>query len=412
VSRPVVIIDPLSSGIELAPAFKARGIPAIAVTLKNQDWLGFGSKLQTSDFAEIFPDQPDLEKLIKKYDPIAIIPGTEEGIYLAEHLTSILTPQFANDPEKALHRSHKALMQKALQEAGVSALKTLHTASESAAETWIKENNLFDEPLIIKPPNSAGSDKVFHIPVKGDWKKSFNRVLQEASKITGKSSETVVVQEQALGTEFAVGTVSANGKHFLAHLIKYNKTSAGERETVFDHVEFVPYSNEAFGDLFEYTQKALDALGIRWGAAHTEIMLTKNGPRLIESGSRMCGGPVVGFARSATGSSQADKLVEIYVDGDVHTKEYVFKKTVVSVFLKSSARGTLSNVEILDGIAQLPTLLHKYIWIKNGDQVPQTVDYLTSIGIVGLAGERESIFLDYKKIRDWESKLVINGPFF
>lgn len=32
-NRPVVIVDPLSSGIELAPAFKARGIPAIAVTL-------------------------------------------------------------------------------------------------------------------------------------------------------------------------------------------------------------------------------------------------------------------------------------------------------------------------------------------------------------------------------------------
>lgn len=406
-NRPVVIVDPLSSGIELAPAFKARGIPAIAITFKSQGWIGFGMKMQTSDFVEIIPDQPNLVEVLRKYNPIAIIPGTEEGVLLAEHLAEYLTPQFANDPKKSLNRSHKALMQAALQEAGVPVLKTLNTSSEIEVETWIKENELVDSPLIIKPPMSAGSDKVFHIPAKGDWKIAFNRVLTEPSKTTGKVSETVVVQEQAIGTEFAVGTVSANGKHYLAHLIKYNKTSSHDRKTVFDYVEFVPYSEEEHGELFDYTQKALDALGIRWGAAHTEIMLTKQGPRLIESGARMCGGPVVGFAREATGSSQADKLVEVYADGDV-LKKYVFKKSVVPVFLKSPAKGIISNIEAFAEISKLPTLFNEYIWFKNGDLVPQTVDYLTSIGIVALAGDRERILLDYKKIRNMESKLVIN----
>ena len=58
-NRPVIIVDPLSSGIELAPAFKARGIPAIAVTFKS-GLVGFGMKVQTSDFVEIIPDQPNL----------------------------------------------------------------------------------------------------------------------------------------------------------------------------------------------------------------------------------------------------------------------------------------------------------------------------------------------------------------
>ncbi|HEO1389323.1 TPA: ATP-grasp domain-containing protein [Legionella pneumophila] len=406
-NRPVVIVDPLSSGIELAPAFKARGIPAIAVTLKPLDWIGFGANMQTSDFIEIIPDQPNLVEVLAKYDPIAIIPGTEEGVPLAEALAINLTPQFANDPEKSQNRLHKAMMQKALQEAGVPALKTLNTASENEVEAWIRTNGLIDSPLIIKPPVSAGSDKVFHIPARGEWKKAFNRVLSEPSKITGKVNATVVVQEQAIGTEFAVGTVSANGKHYLAHLIQYNKTSFNDRKTVYDYVEFVPYSKERYGELFDYTQKALDALGIRWGAAHNEIMLTKDGPRLIETGARMCGDPVVGFAREATGSSQADKLVEIYVDGGVSAEEYVFKKTVVPVFLKSPAKGKISNVEAFADLSKLPTFLNEHIWFKNGDLVPQTVDYLTSIGIIGLAGDRDSILLDYEKIRNMESKLVI-----
>ncbi|KTD12061.1 phosphoribosylglycinamide synthetase ATP-grasp (A) domain protein [Legionella gratiana] len=406
-NKPVIIVEPVSSGVELAPAFKARGIPVIAVTLKSLDWVGFGAKIQTSDFVAIIPDQPNLIEILRKYEPLAIIPGAEEAVPLAEALAIALTPQFANDPKKSVHRFHKAFMQKALQEAGVPALKTLHTSSENEAESWIKTNGFVDSPFIIKPPASAGSDKVFHIPAKGDWKKAFNRVLSEPSKLTGKMNESVVVQELAMGTEFAVGTVSANGKHHLAHLIKYNKTSFNGRKTVYDHVEFVPYSEELYGELFDYTQKALDALGVRWGAAHNEIMLTKEGPRLIETGARMCGGPVVGFAREATGSSQADKLVEIYADGDVATKKYVFKKTVVPVFLKSPAQGTISNVETFADISKLPTFLNEHIWFKNGDLVPQTVDYLTSIGIVGLAGDRESILLDYEKIRTMEAKLVI-----
>ncbi len=405
-NRPVVIVDPLSSGIELAPTFQARGIPAIAVTLTNAEWPEFGSKMKASDFVEVIPNQPGIESLLRKYNPIAVIPGTEEGIPLAEQLTALLTPSLANDPKKTLHRSHKYFMQKALQEAGVPALQTLHTISEKEAEAWIKEQGLQDAPLIIKPPMSSGSEMVFHVAAGEDWRKPFHQILTEASVLSGKKSESVVIQEQAIGTEYAVGTVSANGRHYLVHLIKYNKISSGGRQTVYDHVEFIPYKKEVLGDLFSYTQKALDALGVRWGATHTEIMLTKKGPRLIESSPRMIGGPVIGFAREATGSSQADKLVEIYIDGDVKTKEFVFKKTVVPVFLRALCQGIAANLEVLDGAHELPTLLYKYIWVKNGDRVPQTIDYLTAIGIIALAGDRKSIFLDYEKIRALESKLV------
>ena len=408
-SRPVVIVDPLSSGVELAPAFKARGIPAIAVTLKPAEWNGFGSQIRTADFVEVIPDQPDLIEVLREYDPIAILPGTEEGVPLAERLALALTPERANDPDKAEHRLHKAGMQQALQDAGVPALKTLNSASLAEAEVWIETNGFANSPLIIKPPISAGSDKVFHIPAGGDWKAAFNRVLHEPSKTTGEKNTTVVVQELALGTEFAVGTVSADGKHYLAHLIQYNKTSSsdGQTQTFYDFVEFVPFSAEAHGEIFEYTKRALDALGIRWGAAHNEIMLTKNGPRLIETGARMCGGPVVGFARVASGSSQADKLVEIYADGDVSIQEYTFKKTVMPVFLAAPAHGTISNAEALAETAKLPTFLNENIWFKNGEVVPHTVDYLTAIGIVALAGDRQSVLADKARIREMESKLVI-----
>lgn len=407
--RPVIIVDPLSSGIELAPAFKSRGVPVIAVTFKHLDRVGFGTEIQKSDFIEIIPNQPNLEEILKKYHPYAIIPGSESAVLLAENLASKLTPDFANDPCKLINRLHKGHMQEAIKQCGIAAIKTLNTADEKDVEDWIKKNELVNSPLIIKPPVSAGSDKVFHIPINGNWKKAFQLVLSTPSKITGEISDSVIVQEEAIGVEFAVGTISVNGEHSLTHLIKYNKRSSGERKTVFDYVEFVEYNEEIHGVLFQYTQDVLDALGVRWGATHTEIMLTSDGPLLIESGARMLGGPTVEFSRVATGSSQADKIVEAYMNRKIQEKIYSFKQTVVPVFLKSTASGIISNTQILDRVSTLPTLLNQFLWFKEGDSVSQTVDYLTSLGIIALFGERESIFKDYAEIRRMEKKLVING---
>lgn len=409
-NSPIVIVDPRSSGIELAPAFKARGVSAIAVTYKPlKERAGFGTEVDASDFSEVIPVQDNLVEILRAYNPLAFIPGAEKGVPLANELAEKLTPQFANDRKNSLNRLHKAQMQQALLEVGVPSLKTLDTCCEKEVELWLKNNELHNEPLIIKPPISAGSEKVYHIGAGGDWRKVFNDILNNPSNLTGELNESVVIQELAVGPEFSIGTVSANGKHYLAHLIKYNKIAFNGRETIYDHVEFVPFSEQKYGLLLDYTKLALDALGVFWGASHNEVMLTKNGPRLIESVPRMTGGPVVGFAREATGSSQADKLVEAYLDGDVANKDYQLKKTVVPVFLKSPISGIVTNAEVFDDVSKLPTLFQRHTWFKNGDAVPQTIDYLTSIGIVALSGDRDAVFADYKKIREMEAKLRVEA---
>ncbi|MDP7320808.1 MAG: hypothetical protein QF441_09385 [Bacteriovoracaceae bacterium] len=126
--RPVIIVDPLSSGIELASAFKKRGIPSIAIIFKPLERIGFGTQIKESDFIDIIPEQTGLENILRKYNPLAIIPGTESGVLLAEHLSNILTPELSNDPKKSLCRLHKAHMQKSLEDSAVMAIKTLDTA--------------------------------------------------------------------------------------------------------------------------------------------------------------------------------------------------------------------------------------------------------------------------------------------
>lgn len=409
----MIIVDPLSSGIELAPAFQKRNIPCIAVsTFDPLSNLGYGTRLQTEDFVEVIKfragdKEAELAEKLRALHPLAVLPGTDAAIPLAERLAAMLTPDLANDPGLQQARLHKALMQKTLEEAGVPALGTISSNDEKEVEAWLKKRGLENSPLIVKPAISAGSDKVFHIPAGGDWKSAFTRVLTEPSKTTGKLNESAVVQEQAIGTEYAFGTVSANGEHFLAHIIKYTKGSPGEPSTVYDFVEFVPFDEKILGETFEYTKSVLDALGVKWGSTHTEIMLTQKGPRLIETSPRMCGGPVVLFAREASGSSQADKMVEAIADRKITSKAFTWSKTVMPVFLRAKATGVVANVKALDEVDKLPTLFRKFVWLKDGDSVKETVDYLSSVGIIALSGERNAILRDKARIREMEAKLVI-----
>jgi biotin carboxylase len=198
-------------------------------------------------------------------------------VELADKLAFALTPELANVPELARARRHKAEMQRALQHAGLPVIRTLNTASMAEVTDWLIHENLTNAALVLKPPASAGSDKVFHIEAGEDWKRIFDYILSTPTCLLGKISETVIVQEQITGIEYAVDTVSASGKHVLTDLLRYKKTAAGKRMTVYDYTEFVPFDRHQHMELVSYTKQALDALGIRWGAAHSEIMLTSVG---------------------------------------------------------------------------------------------------------------------------------------
>jgi biotin carboxylase len=410
-TQPIVIVNPTSSGSELAPAFAKQNIPAIAVRLAGsgrQGNGGFANQIQTENFIDVLQEGEGLIDTLAKFNPRAIIAGTEAGVPLADELAAALTPTFANVPKFAKARYHKALMQEALENAGLPVIRTLNTADPNEVEAWLAKHDLVDAPLVVKPPASAGSDKVHHIPSAGDWRTPFEHILATPAALLSRRNESVIVQEEVSGTEYAVDTVSAAGKHELAHLIRYHKTALGDGAKIFDYTEFVAFDEDKHGELVRYAENALDALGIRWGAAHCEIMLTPNGPRLIEIGSRMCGGPVLGFARAATGSSQVERVVESYLHGVISTRPYKLNQTVVPVFLAAPVAGVLRNVEVLEQLKTLPTHLVTHMWNKNGSRVQRTVDFGTTIGIVALAGQRDAIFNDYKRVRDVEAQMIID----
>ncbi|RJQ80784.1 hypothetical protein D5S17_07025 [Pseudonocardiaceae bacterium YIM PH 21723] len=290
----------------------------------------------------------------------------------ADRLAAELTPQRANDPRLAHARRNKALMQHAVATAGIPVIRTLLTGNAWELEAWLQAQDLTGRALVIKPPDSSGAQDVVFVPPNGDWRQGFERVLYSYR-------QPVMVQEFAPGTEYVVSTVSAAGQHTVAHIEEFTKFNL----TRVDRTEFV---HDVQPELVEYHNAVLDALGIRWGAAHSEIRLTPRGPRLIETSTRLCAGALPVLARAATGSSQLERLVQAYVDGVVSTGDYELRQCVSPVYMTAPhARVPVEAMELSTHLSSHPDL-----------------------GMVALAGERSAVLEDHNRLRNLEKRLRID----
>jgi biotin carboxylase len=97
--------------------------------------------------------------------------------------------------------------------------------------------------------------------------------------------ESVLIQEFAAGTEYAIDIVSKDGEHKVAALWRYDKRPANGASFVYFATEVIDADTEVGKLVCEYVKNALDALDIKWGQTHSEVILGKE-PRLVEVNCR------------------------------------------------------------------------------------------------------------------------------
>lgn len=144
-----------------------------------------------------------------------------------------------------------------------------------------------DRPIcIVKPIRGAATDSVFLCKNQGDVKKAFSLIYGMPIFDDPKNMhDSVLVQEFAAGTEYAVDIVSKNGEHKVAALWRYDKRPANKKSFVYFATETVDADTDVGRLICDYVKKALDSLGIRWGQTHSEVILG-NELRLVEVNCR------------------------------------------------------------------------------------------------------------------------------
>lgn len=400
-----VVVDGYSTGARLAPRFAAAGLPVVHVQSSPSLPEFYLRAFRAGDFVENVIHEGDLEATATRlaaHEPAFVVVGAEPGVPLADALSERLGLPSNGSAQSAARRDKNA-MSEALRAAGLRTAEALKTADAGAAVAWA--NGRGGAPVVVKPLDSAGTDGVSICHDAAAIEAAFAANLGRPNALHG-ANEQLLVQELLEGTQLFVNSISWDGVHHVSEIWRDNKLRAGAN-FIYDYEELLPRHGSQQDQVVPYVEAVLDALGIRFGPAHTEVMLTATGPVLVESGARMHGSVPDEIVDRCTPSHQT-LTAEAYLDPKSVARRarqpYELAAGAYCVMLISRHEGRIVDDAGMREIEALPSFAGTISMLGPGDQLKKTVDLFSCPGIIYLVDpDRDRLKADYDRIRELDA---------
>jgi biotin carboxylase/glycosyltransferase involved in cell wall biosynthesis len=426
---PVAVIDPFDAGFMLTQELDRRGRPCVSVESSDQIYPGILAKCDRSLFRAVIRHQGDLDETIgelRRLKVSAVLAGCETGVLLFDRVSEGM--QFcSNGTALSEARRNKVLMSESAGRLGIP------VAAQRASNDWEEIRQWAGEqqnwPLVAKPPHSLGSEDVRVCRNESELASAFQYILNRRN-LCGVVNHVVLVQELLEGTQYVLDTISRDGQHFLAGVWEYGRPEfaaellsaarGGPWPCSIAHLSWEDVNYASVGSnskairpgddtvaeaLFRYAARVLDALGIRHGPAHFELMWTAGGIRLVEVGARLHGAPSTHWmCRICTGTSQLDQTIDAHLDSDRFfrqaSRSYVLGCHGFNFRLHPYREGWLNGFRGLDRIERLESFRSFFYMAKPGRVKP-----LDCVGVVALIHpDQEVVHEDCRSIRALEKQ--------
>ena len=411
----VVLVDPVSAGALLVDIVLSRGFGVLVLWSKEH---AESSPLMSKGVYKAVKEQvsiPETVKAIKgALSPgsaiIACIPGTESGVNLADLISiwlGLLANGSGNRPFPAGDRRNKHVQNSVLK--GIAGCRAIHEVRGCAWEEVRDSCRELGLPMVVKPVQSGGTDGVKLCHSMKAVEEHF-RHLQATKRKVASSDHAILLQEFLVGQEYAVDHVSRDGVHKTVMTWLYEKQPANGGDFVYLGMRPVE-TKECPSDLIPYTRSVLDALDIQNGATHAEVMMTADGPCLIEVNVRIMGanGSYISLARLLTGTSHVDAVLDCIDQKRFDALPDVpkpFQASGQMVFLISSSSGIVASTPAYEVMKKMDSFLDLRTSISPGSAVEVTVDGFTCAGMLALAGSEDQIWADIVEVRRLEKECL------
>ena len=266
------------------------------------------------------------------------------------------------DLQVAEYATSKAWMRTLWAKAGVPSanFRVVRTPEEAHRAA----DELDQWPLIVKPSDSrgGGSRGVSKVNHKGE-------LCAALAFAQGFYADKAVLVEEFLdGTEHSLETVTYEGQTTVLACSDKVKTPAPYRV---DQSVIYPslYAGADLGRIHEAARSAVRALGISFGAAHVELCMTRNGPRLFELGARCGGGgtpdPIVPWV---TGVEMVKEVIRLALGEKPQRLTPRHERGCVYRFLMPKP-GHVEEVRGLDNVKTWPNILDAEVLAKPGNEI-------------------------------------------
>lgn len=219
-------------------------------------------------------------EICRELRPSAVVTA---GSDLANITVQYLTERLGlpgNSRECVLNTTNKYYMRKALKKAGIPVpwFQAVRRGETVEPPSY---------PVIVKPTDRSGSRAINCVEEPSKLEEAISCAIQQSFE------KAAIVESCLYGAEYSVETISFQRKHVCLAITKKFTTGSPHYIEV-GHLEPAPLEPAMAKKVEETVFCALDALGVEYGAGHSELRIDRNGEiHIIEIGSRM-GGDCIG----------------------------------------------------------------------------------------------------------------------
>lgn len=237
-------------------------------------------------------------------------------------------------------------------------------------------------PVLIKPVDGYGSQNIVVLQDPEDlapWMTPLNDMLPSHADygLGVRANDRLVVERFMKGQIVGCDTVTLKGQH---QLLGVNEKLFYEPPSfAIEGGCFIPNQGQ-FAELEAYVKALLDAVDFDWGYAHIEIMLTAEGPYVIEINPRLVGAKIARLVSMALGVSVHQHLIALHLGQADFLEPAQSGQVAVSRWLVADHEGILDHIVLPDvddpRIRTVDMLKHK------GDAVRPPFENADRIGYV------------------------------
>ena len=247
--------------------------------------------------------------------------------------------------------------------------------------------------IIVKPADNAGSRGVVLVkknPLNGSMEPE--NVLEIYAYSRGNSRNgTIMVEEFMEGEEVSVESLSVNGETTVI-TITDKMTTPPPYFVELGHVEPSRHPIELQEQIKEVAKQAVSAIRLQNGPAHTEIKLTKDGPKIVELAARLGGDFITSrLVPLSTGVDMVGSSV-ILATGGMVDLERKWNKGAAIRFIPGE-KGVITNISIPKEMEKSAGVEEIVLYKKVGDLVDGTKSSNDRLGhIIATGRDAEEAF--------------------
>ena len=389
----------IGAGIEQVPVIikaKKMGLLAIASDI-NPKAIGFKYSdyhfmASTYDINQTVREALKFNRTHRKINGVMTM-ASDVPLTVASVAKSLSLP--GNSIETAMIAQDKLLMKEHFKKNGVPIPWYTKIRNKSDLKKTANDKGF---PLVIKPVDSRGARGVLLLTKNVD--------LEWAYYESQKNSPTkrVMVEEFLEGPQISTESFLYDG---------FSVTPGIADRNYRDLKKFIPYIIENGGELpsnlpeaeqvsiKKIAELAASVLGIKRNSAKGDLVLTKEGPKVIEIAARLSGGYFSTHEIPLnTGVDLVEAVIKVSLGEKIELEKLTpkYKNFMVQRYFFPKP-GVIKSIKGVDKIKKLPFLILFRIYVKPGDTIKKIENHTERAGVFTVVGEtRTEAFERSKKI--------------